>query len=213
MVGATGYGVDWRSPSGRGTDGGESPAARQPRPGHPPFRSRDRGVCDRPGCCGRAPVDPVTSSISGMASCRTLRSTTSRKWSKPSLVGMTTWPLSRSSITQRMRSTMTEPAAVPETLEGWFVLHDLRLSTEAWTRDSAFTTKPERLTKPMSLARFERVADSDAGHSAPTASSGTRPTCSCFISGPTSPLAARPRAGLRSNGARLVHPRAYSFSR
>ena len=59
-----------------------------------------------------------------------------------------------------------EPLAVPETLDGWFALHDLRrLDREAWGRLSAAERNSAAVEADELLASFERVDNAAAGHS------------------------------------------------
>ncbi len=59
-----------------------------------------------------------------------------------------------------------DPMTAPETLEGWFALHDLRrFDRIAWSRLSA-EERGKALTEAIELlAAFERVADAPAGRS------------------------------------------------
>jgi hydrogen peroxide-dependent heme synthase len=59
-----------------------------------------------------------------------------------------------------------DPATVPETLDGWFALHDLRrLDRVAWGRLSAAERKSAAVEASELLASFERVDDAAGGHS------------------------------------------------
>jgi peroxiredoxin len=61
---------------------------------------------------------------------------------------------------------MSDSVSVPETLDGWFALHDLRqLDRHAWSGLSEADSKSALIEAAHLLASFENVDDAAAGHS------------------------------------------------